>query len=81
MADVDVCWSDTGYGSRTILKTDKEIVALGGHNNPSYCGASYSNTPVALIDIDELGAINYLSFLRRNPEQALKTLKAGLPRK
>ena len=26
---VDVCWSDTGYGSRTILKTDKEIVALG----------------------------------------------------
>lgn len=78
---VDVCWSDTGYGSRAILKTDKEIVALGGHNNPSYCGAAYSNTPVASIDIDELGAINYLSFLRRNPEQALKTLKAGLPRK
>lgn len=44
---VDVCWSDIGYGSRTILKTDKEIVALGGHHNPSYCGAAYSNTPVA----------------------------------
>lgn len=38
---VDVCWSDTGYGSRTILKTDKENVALGGHHNPSYCGAAY----------------------------------------
>lgn len=33
------------------------------------------------VVIEGYTAINYLSFLRRNPEQALKTLKAGLPRK
>ena len=31
--------------------------------------------------LSELGSINYLGYLRRNPEKALADLKAGLPRK
>lgn len=31
--------------------------------------------------LDELGALNYLIYLKRKPEKALADLKAGLPRK
>lgn len=46
---VDVCWSDTGYGNRSILLTDKQIIALGGHDNPSYCGRAYNSNTLSEI--------------------------------
>lgn len=48
----------------------------------AYCVEGY--TAKKIFDetyLDELGAHNYLIYLKRNPKKALADLKAGLPRK
>lgn len=67
-------WEEFEYGFRSIPFEfpQKDAVTVEGYSAKTLCRD---------YPLSELGAYNYLIYLRNDPENALQDLKQGLPRK